>query len=844
MTRYYGGMRVMPATIGLLRPTTFAQLIAEKFDLPVQLQISREDFHALDKDEQFKIKNGPYVCAVSFKEGTTHRCDENAERLTLTCLDIDDADQARNFFESPEEALEALYPFSCCIHLSLSHTPENPRVRVILDTDAPLNRHKDAVAFAAQRLGLPSNFKGVRESNVASQPWFLPCAFHGEEPSAVIGSRTNGRTLTDADIPVREEISDDQQRTYAYSGDGLSDLAYLPVQDLTVGDVREPLFAIDSDVTYGTWTMIASALRHQFRDEESAQAAYLMFDEWSQQGTKYKGESDTWAKWKSFKPDAVGKTPRTIRSLFHFAQDAGWQPVKVASKMRHSIEEWIKACADPNVLLAEGTKQIQDLPFKLASTEEALKLHLIARYKQLTGVKLSIAAVSKDISDARFRAKKAAASDDKPAWLRTWCYISTQNVFRNVVTGEVLVPAAFNLAFSKHLMPTDEELAKTGKPSMLPTDFAMNVQKIKVVGGVTYDPRQKEASPMEPYFSHRGVEYLNEYRLSTLPKLDPVNAEKVGKYFKKHLRTLIREKEYADILLWFCAYIVQFPGEKIGWAPVIQSSPGAGKSIIAGMLGAALGEDNVSVVNPSTIRQLWNDWAFGHQVVILEEMKVVGHARAEIMNSLKDVMTNEKVTVNKRNTDAKANLNLVNFIGFTNYPDALYLEEDDRRYMFIRSSLDTKEKVEALRASGYFDPLWAIIKDGGGALRSFLLSVEIPEGFPQKGKAPETIYRMDAVAESKNQLQTEIEEMIEGENPLIGKDIISQAELESALPRNRDNYKPSHFLQMMNYARYDDGRRFMVAGVRTIIWVHRDNYEPLLDGRAEEILRERTISID
>jgi len=842
MTHYYGGLKVQPATIFKLRPTTFAQLVQEKFDLPVQLQITREEFHALSPDEQFKVKNGPYICAVSFKEGTTHRCDANADQLTLICLDIDDSDQARDFVESPEEVLEAFYPWNVVLHHTATSTPENPRLRVVLPVEAPLNRHKDGVAYSANLLGLPAKFKGVRESGVLSQPWFFPIAFHDEEPNAILASRTNGRTLTDADIPVAT-VEEGDERTYAYSPDVFSDLSYLPVQDLTVEDIREPLFAIDSDVTYGQWTMIASALRHQFREEEAARDAYQLFDEWSQRGTKYKGEEDTWAKWKSFKPDTVGKNPRTIRSLFHFAQDAGWKPTKVAAKIRISIEEWIAKCDDPDVLLSEGVKLIADLPFKLASTEELLRKRLAARHLVLAGVKPSEKSLMRDVSDARFKAKEAAQADDKPKWLRTWCFISTQNIFRNVLTGEKLIPAAFNLSFGKHLMPTDGELAKTGKPIMLPTDFAMNVQTIKTCGGVTYDPRQKESSPLEPFFTHEGVEYLNEYRVSSLPKLDPANAKKVGGYFKQHLRTIIKEPEYADIILYFFAYLVQFPGEKLGWCPVIQSAQGAGKSTLIALAGAALGDPNVSMVNPSTMKQTWNDWAFGYQLIGLEEIKVHGHARAEIMNGLKDVMTNEKVTVNKRHTDARADLNLVNFIGFTNYPDALYLEEDDRRYMFIRSQLDTKEKVKALTATGYFDALYEIVRTGGGALRSYLLNVKIPDSFPRKGPAPDTVYRCDVVAESKNHLQADIEEQIEGDNPLIGTDIISYAELETSLPHQKDNYQPSHFLQLMNYQRYEAGKRFMVNGVRTVIWVHRDNYDEMF-GPAEEILRIRANALD
>jgi len=841
MTRhYFGGLKVMPANVFRLRPESFAQLIEEKFNVPIQIPMTREEYQALPDDEQFKVKNGPYVLATSMKEGETHRCDANAEMLELAFLDIDDPDQARMFFEAPHEVIEALFPYNCVVHTSLSHTVAKPRIRIGMDVHAALSRHKDVIAFMVERTGLPHNFKGSRESNVKTQPWFLPGQFHGEEGSPILASRTNGRTLTDPDIPVRKaKEGESPNRFYAYEGDGESgDLAYLPATDLQVEDIREPLMAIDPDVEYGTWTMIASALRHQFRDEEQAREAYEMFDEWSQGGTKYKNSADTYAKWKSFKPDVVGKSPRTIKSLFKFSIDAGWKPEKVANKLKFNIEKWIADCCNADDLYTYGPRHIADLPFKTQMIEEGLMNALRDRIKVVTGKKPSMEALKRDVGNARFKARQQTQPDDKPQWLRRWCYCSTENEFCNVVTGIKMAPAAFDNTYSSELMPDAEEDAKAGVPTILPTRFALNVKKIKKVEGYIYDPRQTEASPLEPFFTLNGVEYLNTFRTSSQPKLEPKLAKWAGDVFMHHLRTIIREEEYCMIVLYWISTLIQFPGKKIGWTPVVQGAQGCGKTVIFDMAKAALGAENVSTVNSNTIKQSWNDWGFGKQLICIEEMRVHGHSRADIMNALKDLITNELVTVNKRNTDAVAGLNLTNFIGFTNYVDALYLEEDDRRYMFIRSCIDTEAKVLALKAQNHFDPVVDLFTNHGGALRSFLLEVKIPEEFLAQKNAPRTKYRNDAIFESKSKLQDAIEEVIEGDNRLVGFDVIHMEELKSLVGEPTNSHPPSHFLAAMNFIRYKDGQRFSIEGRRTAIWVHRDHYDPMF-GDADDILRER-----
>ena len=847
MKRYFGGQKVMPATVRQLAAVSFKDLVERNYNAPIGVAISREEYQALSDEERFSYKNGPYVIAVTMKEGMTHRCDENADTLVLVCLDIDrpapgQVDYAKDFWESPAAVVDALAPYNCVIHTTASHTDAAPRIRIVVDVEANTKQHKAAVAYVLAMLGMPAKFKGARESKVLSQPFFFPVLYRGDETPPVIGSRTNGRAMQSEDIP--ERIVEEAERHYAYDGELGSDLAYLPLQDVEVEDIREPLFKITPDCDYKQWTEIASALRHQFRTEEQAQDAYLIFDEWSSQaGEKYRGEEDTYAKWKSFKPDAVGKNPKTLRTLFYHAQAAGWEPVKIATKLKVSFETWLAECEDANQLLDEGVRRISALPFKSATVEDMLLQTLQKRVRTITGKLPPMGSLKKDVSNARYRAKAEAEADNVPKWLRPWCFVGSLNVFKKVTTGEELVPGAFNRMFASELMPADQAEAKTGRPTVLPEDYALNVRQIRKVGGVIYDPRNGGA---EPFFTYDGIEYLNAYRTASQPKEDASRSEEAGELFLKHLRVLIGREEYVRIIVQFLCFMVQNPGWLIRWMPVIQSAEGVGKTFLGKIIAAVIGGDNIGYISPAVLESGWNDWMVGKQFYVLEEVHIPGKNREAVANSLKTFISDERLTINKRNTTANSSYpNFSNAIAYTNFKDAFTLKDSNRRFMIIESPIQSKHQVLKLTASGHFEKTEALTGELGGALRHWMMNYDIPVDFPVNGPAPHTEFRDNVIAESKNRLQIDIEEMIaDGVNPMVRADIISYQHLLNLLDREstRNNHPASHYLQILDYYPYSSGQRFTVKGERTKVWVHRDCYDPIF-GDPIEILESQDISL-
>lgn len=841
---YWGGAAANGAPTSQVHPldvTTFKALVAHHINVPVVIHHTRKDFAALPKVDRDALKAGPYLTACAFKPDTTHRCNANAEALVLTMLDIDSAEDALQFANDPDALAELTYPYNFVAYYTANSTPAAPRIRLLLDV-APceVTHHKRICAYLALRVGLSTDFAGSVESGVLSQPMYLPNRFLDEEhTSPVLCSRTNGQALDQADALVPDEVLP-QDRTYAYTGDGvISDLAYLPLQDLTVADIQSALDAIDPDCAYPLWREVGAALRHQFRAEDEAQEAFEAWSDWSSRGSKFI-EGEPFRKWRSMRPDATGRAPITIRTLFHHAQAAGWVNTPVAEKIQQSVEQWILACQDKHVLLEEGLLRISNMPFKNAAMEDFLLTRLREQFKSVAGVLLEKAALKKQLSAEKYKAKVESASSEPPPWLRPFYYITTANVFHNHDTGTELIPEAFDNTYSKELISEDptSESYQSGRPAVLPRHVALNQVRIPRVDATIYCPRK-----MKPIVRLNGRDYLNTFLPSSLPAEDPKRSEEAGRLFCEHMAVLIPEVEYQQRIIDYICHNVQHPGEKIPWAAVIQSAEGVGKGFLGRILMGVFGKKNVKVIGPQVLESQWDDWKLNAMFAILEEIHIPGKQREAVMNGIKMAISDKTIPINKRNTSAFDSPNYTNYIGFTNFLDALHLKPTDRRWFPCQSKIQTEAQVLDLNATGHFVRMEPLLEELSGALRHWMMNHRIADDFPRYGPAPKTKYRKAIIENSKNPMAVLIEKLVRDPgHPLIGDDIIHGDRLEQLTAYvSKNNAKPSHYLRALGYERYDPGTLFDICGVTCEIYVNEAYLIEEL-GSPDDQLRQRVIA--
>ena len=123
----------------------------------------------------------------------------------------------------------------------------------------------------------------------------------------------------------------------------------------------------------------------------------------------------------------------------------------------------------------------------------------------------------------------------------------------------------------------------------------------------------------------------------------------------------------------------------------------------------------------------FNAYAEGACVAALEEAKVAGHNRYEILNSLKPLVTNEIISVTRKGQDSIQVPNTQNYIGFTNEKGALPLGEDDRRYGVFRTKYQSREQMWADTGDEYWDRFHSAYRKHAGAVRGWLLDRDVSD---------------------------------------------------------------------------------------------------------------------
>jgi hypothetical protein len=775
---------------------TFKELIGMYVSSPVTLPVAQKSYHAMDDEGQKEIKTQlPYLTAATFTDSPSPRKFEHAEKCNLIFLDIDvekdGSCPAAPFVKNPHMLAKHLAPFAFAAYVTTSSTAEKPRLRIMVAADSiPIEMYPHAVATIAQRIGLPVV---TRESKTAVQPMFLPSMFSDMLPDfehPMIIARVDGAEFKESDIDLDDELLPHAKPyTPKVVAAGEDCLAYLraPVAEITLEMAKDALTAIDVDsLEYQEWLDMAFALRHQF-SPKLVEEAYQLFDEWSSEGEKYNGPEETIYKWNSTSSTPLDRAPVTIRTLLHKAVEHGWQSQVVKEKCFAATMAWIQDDARTQTeLMSASLQKIAGTPLLSHTEEDALLNATVAQAKKLHNIKISISGLRTDLKKLKDAANKKDDKEkpDVPQWLKGICYVSKTNEFFKPHTTEDWTPEAFNNVFSRKLLPTEEQLREAGlpvtpsnmaKPLVRPQEFALNFHNNTTM--VVYDKIYDPAHPNKTFRKYEGRFYVNTYR-KTYPEPSEEGANKAELILRGHLRMLIAEQEYIDHILDWLAYNVQFPGRKIRHAIFIQGGEGCGKTFLYNLLAAVLGTQHVKKINKGTLEKGWTEWAYGSQIIAVEEIRVVGHNRHDVMNVLKELITNDDAPINKRNTSTMTMPNLTNYLLFSNFHDALALTEGDRRYFVIKSRLQTKEQIKALEDSGHFVRLFEMLENHASGLRYFFENYKIRDSFKPNGHAPRTVYADQIIDDVCDEVTATIKKFLaDGIDPLVQHDLIAATAL-------------------------------------------------------------------
>ena len=180
--------------------------------------------------------------------------------------------------------------------------------------------------------------------------------------------------------------------------------------------------------------------------------------------------------------------------------------------------------------------------------------------------------------------------------------------------------------------------------------------------------------------------------------------------FMDHLRFTLADEREQRILMDWLAFVIQNPGERINWALLLQGAQGTGKSYFVKLLQLILGE-HVRNLDPTAISGRFTGWAHGSLVVAVEEIRISGTNKYEVLDRMKPFISNDTVQIEEKGRDHRTVPNFTSYLLLTNHKDAIPITTGDRRYCVLFSRVQTEKQLfdelgGEQKASDYFEHLF------------------------------------------------------------------------------------------------------------------------------------------
>jgi hypothetical protein len=265
--------------------------------------------------------------------------------------------------------------------------------------------------------------------------------------------------------------------------------------------------------------------------------------------------------------------------------------------------------------------------------------------------------------------------------------------------------------------------------------------------------------------------------------------------FTDHIARMLPDPNDRAIMLAYMAAVVQHPGVKFQWCPLLIGMEGNGKSLIIRALMQAIGSRYTHLPNAQDISNKFNAWLQGKLLIGLEEVYTTD--RADLIETLKPMITNEKIEIQGKGLNQNTGDNRANFVACSNHKDAIRKTGTDRRYAIFYTAQQEAGDLQRDGMGGmYFPRLYEWLRaEGYAIINGYLRTYQIPDELnPAVGchRAPRTSSTEEAMTASLGVIEQSIVEMIaEGAPGFAGGFVSSKAmsrlftELKRSVGRNK-----------------------------------------------------------
>lgn len=265
-----------------------------------------------------------------------------------------------------------------------------------------------------------------------------------------------------------------------------------------------------------------------------------------------------------------------------------------------------------------------------------------------------------------------------------------------------------------------------------------------------------------------GGKTLNLYRKSDVT---PTSGD--TKFWDEHLAFLFPDAEQRDHLLNWLAWFYQNLSQKPKHALLIQGhEQGTGKSFIVDMLGAIIGQHNVSQVSQNDLASNFNGYAMRCKLIAIEELRALD--KGSVKAALHDIITQDIISINEKNLPKIEMRNCFGIVCMTNDDAAINLDVADRRYLVLRTEA-------APRDPEYYSELYGKLNDPAAvAAVAYALQTRDVGDYNGASRAPQTEAKKAMIETSLSDLERWMKE--NGHQfPLCGR-VITLRDVASILP--------------------------------------------------------------
>jgi len=306
--------------------------------------------------------------------------------------------------------------------------------------------------------------------------------------------------------------------------------------------------------------------------------------------------------------------------------------------------------------------------------------------------------------------------ENQKNFLNNIVYLLDTNTYFDKIKNKIYKAEAIKIAFSKELGIKDA------------VKFFSDSRDRILCESFKYKPKQYNQKNC--IIAVDKLLYVNKYKPHDLKAV-----EGDVSLFIKLVEHVIPDETVRNFFLDFISYHYQYPGEKIRFGFILQSTEfQIGKGSIWYAIKNTLG-DNVKKVDIEESLDKAKAFLSDRQLVLIDEMKSKGDwdEREEILNKFKLFITEEEHSSRKLYVDYETiKDSCTNFMFFTNYADAIVLPQNEARYAVY---LSTAKRLDDDFYSKYHQ--WVNSEVGKSALLYWFKTRIISETFNPKGVAPQ-----------------------------------------------------------------------------------------------------------